>query len=124
MTADTQVSFIPEAEQVLGILKRAREKETDKLYSLLLDAIREAAEECCSHLHITWLPNPHYKDKDLILDKSGGRVRTTQFVCVYDAARFDFKELAKRLTEAGFELRFHNFADVGEVVSEVTWSEQ
>lgn len=121
MTTDTQISFIPEAKQVLGILKRAREKETDKLYNLLLGAIREAAEDCCSILHISWLPNPHYKDKDLILDKDGDRVRTTQFVRIFDVARFDYKEIAKRLTEAGFELQFHEFADVGEVVSSITW---
>lgn len=51
--AGTQVSFIPEAKQVLKILKQAREKETDKLYNLLLDVIREAAKRCCHTVHLT-----------------------------------------------------------------------
>lgn len=123
MTTDTQVSFIPEAEQVLGILKRAREKQTDALYSLLLDTIREAAEDYCNHLHITWLATPSHKDKDLILDKDGGRVRSTQFVRVYDVCRFDLKELAQRLVEDGFELKFHEYEDLGEMISTISWKE-
>lgn len=123
MTTDTQVSFIPEAEQVLGILKRVREKQTDALYSLLLDTIREAAEDYCNHLHITWLVIPSHKDKDLILDKDGGRVRSTQFVRVYDVCRFDQKELAQRLVEDGFELKFHEYKDLGEMISTISWKE-
>lgn len=123
--AGTQVSFIPEAKQVLKILKQAREKETDKLYSLLLDVIREAAKRCCHTVHLTWLVSPHHADKGAILDKDGNRVGSVQFVIIYDSNRFDSLELAKRLEAEGFELTFHEYADlVGQVVSTISWREQ
>lgn len=37
--ADNQISFIPEAKQVLGILKRAREKETDNFTCLSVKSL-------------------------------------------------------------------------------------
>ena len=141
MTTDTQVSFIPEAEQVLGILKRAREKQTeqraarpsdvlaafrqieerntDELWQLLLATIERAKESGCRKIEFDWMIARH--PEDIMLTSSEPKDGVMK-VKIYNSRAYSHETIFQRfLGEVTFSsLMMGEHPDLYNVIAHIT----